>query len=61
MKNSTCKDERNSPLWREIKLIWRIFLCRFTWSAYRVQIQKEVISDLKRENQFLSKNICEPI
>jgi hypothetical protein len=24
----------------------------------RVQIQKEVVSDLKRENQFLSKRVC---
>jgi hypothetical protein len=34
--------ERNSP---------------FNMCLYRVQIQKEVIHDLKRENQFLSKEI----
>ncbi len=34
-----------------------------TWCSMmlrsRVQIQQEVISDLKRENQFLSKGLCE--
>ncbi len=40
-----------------------ILLASFLASRFscRVQIQKEVISDLKRENQFLSKEICESL
>jgi hypothetical protein len=33
----------------------------YTYRIYRVQIQREVISDLKRENQFLSKETWESI
>ncbi len=36
-------------------------VCELSLAVYRVQIQKEVISDLKRENQFLSNEIRESI